>query len=420
MTRPQPVSGLACRLPRLPSVQELLSLRLITSKIAWMGRTLSPWCAGALLLLSFTADAGQEAAQGASRAGLSARAALTPEELIPALRALHDARGGIGELAVNIEAPPASYFEARLVTGAPEDLAARPDEIAPRSDLKPRAGAAPALNIAAKGDPFVALRPSFDTRLRGPGGLAGARAASLVFGVDDSLPVSAFELDANGAFSVSDADILETAETRARTGHARSKAPDFHDGATPALPRAVTLASTTPTTPDLAPVTVSLVILNAPKNVTVAERAPDQPDFAALIAPGSAKDEEKCLAQAIYFEARSEPEEGMAAVAQVVLNRVKTGLYADSVCGVVFQNSRRYKACQFSFTCEGKSLRVTELEHWQTALRIAGEVTEGKTWLADVGSSTHYHATYVRPDWASRLKRMDQIGHHIFYRQRDG
>ena len=385
-----------------------------------MGRTLSPWCAGALLLVSFTADAGQETAHGASRAGLSARAALTPDELIPALRAIEAHRGGNGELAVNTPAQPASYFEARLITGAPEDLAARPDEITPRADLKPHAGASPALNIATRSDPFVALRPSFDTRLRGPGGLAGALAASLVFGVDDSLPVSAFEIDENGAFSVGDADILETAETRARTGHARARAPDFQSGATPALPRAVTLASTTPTAPDLTPVPVSLVVLNAPKNVTIAERASDQPDFTALIDPGSARDEEKCLAQAIYFEARSEPEEGMAAVAQVVLNRVKTGLYADTVCGVVFQNSHRYKACQFSFTCEGKSLRVIEQDHWQTALRIAREVTEGKTWLADVGSSTHYHATYVRPDWASRLKRMDKIGHHIFYRQRDG
>ena len=395
-------------------------MRVITSKIAWMGRTLSPWCAGALLLVSFTADAGQEAAQGASRAGLTARAALTPDELVPALRAIEAARNGDSQSIIDLQPAPAPFMQARLFAGAPEDLASRPDEVEPRRDQKPHAGRPPELNAAAKGDPFVALRPSFDTRLRGPDGLARAMAASLVFGVDESLPVSAFAPDENSGFDTGDAEGFESAEARARMGHARVKAPDFQDGATPTLPRAVTLAATTPTTPDATPVTVSLVSLNGPKGVTIAERAPEQPDFAALIDPGSAKSEEHCLAQAIYFEARSEPEEGMAAVAQVVLNRVKSGLYADTVCGVVFQNSHRYKACQFSFTCEGKSLRVTELDFWQTALRIAREVTDGRSWNADVGSSTHYHANYVHPDWASRLKRMDKIGHHIFYRQRSG
>jgi spore germination cell wall hydrolase CwlJ-like protein len=107
-------------------------------------------------------------------------------------------------------------------------------------------------------------------------------------------------------------------------------------------------------------------------------------------------------------------------VAQVVLNRVKSGLYPGTVCGVVYQNRHRYNGCQFSFACEGKSLRITESAPWQEAVRIAREVTEGKTYLADVGAATHYHADYVRPFWARRLKKMDVIGRHIFYKLKPG
>ena len=141
--------------------------------------------------------------------------------------------------------------------------------------------------------------------------------------------------------------------------------------------------------------------------------------YAALIGDQSAR-EKHCLAEAIYFEARGEPEEGQAAVAQVVLNRVSSGLYPSSICGVVFQNRSHYHACQFSFACEGRSLRITEPDAWATAKRIANEVTAGKTYLADVGAATHYHADYVRPYWAHRIKRMDVIGHHIFYKLRPG
>ena len=82
--------------------------------------------------------------------------------------------------------------------------------------------------------------------------------------------------------------------------------------------------------------------------------------YADLIEPHAMDSEQRCLAEAVYFEARSEPEDGQAAVAQVVLNRVKSGLYPSNVCGVVYQNRHRYMGCQFSFACEGKSLRITD------------------------------------------------------------
>jgi spore germination cell wall hydrolase CwlJ-like protein len=86
----------------------------------------------------------------------------------------------------------------------------------------------------------------------------------------------------------------------------------------------------------------------------------------------------------------------------------------------VFQNRHRYKACQFSFACEGKSLKITEAEPWRVAQRIAREVLVGKTYLSEVGAATHYHATYVKPGWSRRLKKTDKIGQHIFYKLRPG
>ncbi len=69
----------------------------------------------------------------------------------------------------------------------------------------------------------------------------------------------------------------------------------------------------------------------------------------------------KCLATAIYFEARGEPEEGQLAVAQVVLNRVKNPAYPNTICGVVYQNKTKRNRCQFSFACDGRSDRITDM-----------------------------------------------------------
>ncbi|HPG04022.1 MAG TPA: cell wall hydrolase, partial [Rhodoblastus sp.] len=197
-------------------------------------------------------------------------------------------------------------------------------------------------------------------------------------------------------------------------------------GATPVVPRAYALGSTTPAPADSTPVEIVAApgaprVAKARPNTTVVSRAPDgRPDYLALVGRNRLESEKKCLAQAIYFESRSEPEDGQAAVAQVILNRVGSGLYPNTICGVVFQNRHRYKACQFSFACEGKSLRITDQDSWGTASRIAEEVLDGKTWIADVGASTHYHANYVRPRWARHLKKMDVIGKHIFYRLKPG
>ncbi|MCX8996315.1 cell wall hydrolase [Rhizobiaceae bacterium BDR2-2] len=130
--------------------------------------------------------------------------------------------------------------------------------------------------------------------------------------------------------------------------------------------------------------------------------------------------EQKCLAEGIYFEARGETVKGQAAVAQVILNRVRNPAYPKTICGVVYQNVDWTNACQFSFACDKIKDVVTEPDRWKIARDVAMAVTAGKIWLAEVGSSTHYHATYVRPRWARTMKKMGRIGLHVFYRTYGG
>ncbi len=130
--------------------------------------------------------------------------------------------------------------------------------------------------------------------------------------------------------------------------------------------------------------------------------------------------EQQCLASGIYFEARGESVKGQAAVAQVILNRVRNPAYPDTICGVVYQNEDWRNRCQFSFACDNIEDRIRSEEHWKMAREVALAVTAGKIWLDQVGSATHYHAVYVRPNWAPTMKKVGRIGLHIFYRTYGG
>jgi spore germination cell wall hydrolase CwlJ-like protein len=123
----------------------------------------------------------------------------------------------------------------------------------------------------------------------------------------------------------------------------------------------------------------------------------------------------KCLAEAIYFEARSEPERGQIAVAQVVINRAFSGYYPNDICGVVYQNKHRHLACQFTFACDGIPDIVNSKWHWELAERLSNDALDGKNYLNDVGKATHYHAYYVSPYWARKMWKMARIGAHTFY-----
>lgn len=119
--------------------------------------------------------------------------------------------------------------------------------------------------------------------------------------------------------------------------------------------------------------------------------------------------DQECVATAVYFEARGEPVEGQLAVAEVVLNRAASGKYPASVCAVVKQ------AAQFSFVRQGKIPPVAKSsEAWRKAVAIAHIAWE--RLAQQIGSDVlWYHANYVSPGWGRRLKRVAQIGAHIFY-----
>jgi spore germination cell wall hydrolase CwlJ-like protein len=125
---------------------------------------------------------------------------------------------------------------------------------------------------------------------------------------------------------------------------------------------------------------------------------------------------EKCLAEAVYFEARGEAVRGQIAVAQVVLNRAFSGYYPTTVCGVVYQNKYRHLACQFTFACDNTRDVINEPDMWERAKKIAKAMLDGQVWLPEVGKSTHYHAYWVRPSWVSEMKKMYKFGVHTFYR----
>jgi spore germination cell wall hydrolase CwlJ-like protein len=127
---------------------------------------------------------------------------------------------------------------------------------------------------------------------------------------------------------------------------------------------------------------------------------------------------EKCLAEAIYFEARGETVKGQIAVAQVVLNRAFSGYYPTTVCGVVYQNAHRHLACQFTFACDGRREIIREPDAWERAKKIATEALDGKLWLPEVGKATHYHAYWVRPGWVREMHKLYKLGVHTFYRPR--
>ncbi|MBW8842704.1 MAG: cell wall hydrolase, partial [Sphingomonadales bacterium] len=121
----------------------------------------------------------------------------------------------------------------------------------------------------------------------------------------------------------------------------------------------------------------------------------------------------------VYYEARSQSDEGQRAVAQVVLNRVRDRAFPDSVCGVVYQGSTRRTGCQFSFTCDGSMAFRRDPASWAHARDVAVSALSGQVY-APVGSATFYHANYVLPWWASSMDRVATVGAHIFYRWRGG
>ena len=134
-------------------------------------------------------------------------------------------------------------------------------------------------------------------------------------------------------------------------------------------------------------------------------------------------DEVECLALNIYHEARNQPTVGKLAVAQVTMNRVKDVRFPNTICGVVYQgyysnNFPIKNKCQFSWWCDGKSDSITQKEIYNDIQSLVELILHrGKINIIDfTDGATHYHATYVKPDWAKMKTRTAKIEDHIFYR----
>ncbi len=178
-----------------------------------------------------------------------------------------------------------------------------------------------------------------------------------------------------------------------------------------------------PAEPDFARESPFDAILKKPETGRfVPQINPDDHAWAATPLPAAvfSPAEQQCLASGIYFEARGESVKGQAAVAQVILNRVRNPAYPKTICGVVYQNKDWRNRCQFSFACDNIKDRVNSERHWKMAREVAMATTAGKIWLKEVGSATHYHAVYVRPAWGKTMKKVGRIGLHVFYRTYGG
>jgi hypothetical protein len=156
---------------------------------------------------------------------------------------------------------------------------------------------------------------------------------------------------------------------------------------------------------------LSLVAAPAPAFASEAARP-----FAAPRDPAAFERALQCLTEAIYYEARSESDDGQRAVAQVVLNRVRHPSYPSSVCGVVYQGSHRVTGCQFTFTCDGSMGGYVNAYAWDRAQRIATAALRGHVYRP-VGLALNYHTTAISPYWAPSLVRQTVVGAHIFYRR---
>ncbi len=363
------------------------------SRIGWALSVTAPWCVALGVLVSITAEAGQEPTELTS--------VFARSELISAPNRIDRARQAQPLRTVDEDGAPLPIVLARAVVGNPGEIADE-DGIEPNGTLKHAGQKFPAVDRGAKGDPLSGL-PGFNAKR-----LNGKRSAAEPYAYKTWQRDG--EFDPGHTMSPprpSDGDDAEPGPTT------------FEDGATPAAPLEFALNSSSPISSD----GVVVVVEADGSGVTTVPQISDadgKPNYSALIDPKDSARQMRCLAEAIYFESRSEPEDGQAAVAQVVLNRVRSGIYPNTVCGVVYQDRNRPFACQFTFACEGKSLRVEEPGPWAVATRLARDVVSGANYNPKVGVAVNYHANYVAPFWVGYLKKVDRIGAHIFYAMRDG
>ncbi len=126
----------------------------------------------------------------------------------------------------------------------------------------------------------------------------------------------------------------------------------------------------------------------------------------------------KCLAEALYFEARGETVAGQFAVAEVIVNRSKSSIFPDTICGVISQGTGRKYQCQFTYKCDGYKDTIAEKRAYERVSKVARAVLDGYSSNLTDGA-TYYHTNAVSPAWSRRFIRTATIGVHYFYRRHD-
>lgn len=124
----------------------------------------------------------------------------------------------------------------------------------------------------------------------------------------------------------------------------------------------------------------------------------------------------RCLAEALYFEARGETVKGQFAVAEVIRNRVKSSRFPNTYCSVINQGTGKKYQCQFTYTCDGRPEVVSEPAAYARVAKVARATMDGKAPEITHGA-TFYHTTAVRPSWARKFTNTARYGVHLFYRR---
>jgi hypothetical protein len=284
------------------------------------------------------------------------------------------------------------------------------------------------------------IQPDAGSRWRAYVTAAPVRAAVEAVAIDSfdlAAPASSFGEPAGFVVAMME---LDDASTSGPADHAvlpRRVAARFayaQPGSTPVDTQAQARENVTPILRTGTPARLSKQMGVTPKPVFVMASITPNGDFPAMVEPAllpppkasvsiNLPDKElarakKCLSEAIYFEARGEPERGQYAVAQVVMNRTRSPYYPDDVCGVVYENKNKRNRCQFSFACDGIPDRIFDRDAYRKAEEIADDVLVNGAYLPDIGTATHYHATYVRPNWIRDMVKQEKLGKHIFYNVR--
>ena len=139
-------------------------------------------------------------------------------------------------------------------------------------------------------------------------------------------------------------------------------------------------------------------------------------DWLAALEVGGGNVQSACLAEALYFEARGESVRGQFAVAEVIMNRVDSSAFPDTVCDVIHQGTGRKFQCQFTYTCDGREEHIANPAAFDQVRKVARLTVQGTPRRLTDGA-TYYHTRAVNPRWARVYARTTTIGVHHFYRK---